>query len=67
MLFVLVILTFAACLFGVVAIEVSMRNCEERERSSGSARRVRRGGAVAFEGGLKPEAPSSSERGSRAA
>lgn len=69
MLFVLVILTFAACLFGVVAIEVSMREREERGRSGEGV--ARRGGSVPVAFGERRQgdsvAPAARERGSRAA
>ncbi len=70
MLFVVVILTFAACLFGVVAIEVSMRQREERGRSGEGV--ASRDGSVPVAFGERRRqgdsvAPAAKERGSRAA
>lgn len=70
MLFLLVIVTFAACLFGVVAIEISLRKREEREGSGEDVARLQGPVAAAFGGRSRPPAPAtppSGERGSRAA
>ncbi len=69
MLFALVILTFAACLFGVIAIEISMREREERGRSGEGV--ARRDGSVPVAFGERRQgdsvAPATGGRGSRAA
>ncbi len=70
MLFVIVILTFAACLFGVVAIEISMRQREERERLSRSAGPGQASPPLAIGGGTRRgagTAPPSTAGSSRAA
>ncbi len=70
MLFILVILTFAACLFGVIAIEVSIRQREERGRSGEGT--AEQDGSVPDVFGERRQpgdrvAPAARGRGSRAA
>ncbi len=70
MVFLMVLLTFAACIFGVVAVEISFRKREDGDISSGGVARLHGPVTTAIEDGLRPDTPatpSSKERSSRAA